>query len=90
MWPRLTSWVLKIITAMKTAATIKGFEVMRMIRRGHCLTCKPHVKSEVRSGQQARASANLGLAFALFSLQELRKDFPKQSKVFRESALSRF
>ncbi len=34
---------------MKTAlATIKGYEVMRMIRRGHCLTCKPHVKDEVR------------------------------------------
>ena len=34
---------------MKTAAaTIKGFEVMRMIRRGHCLTCKPQVKDEVR------------------------------------------
>jgi transposase, IS6 family len=34
---------------MKTAAaTIKGFEVMRMTRRGHCLTCKPHVKDEVR------------------------------------------
>jgi transposase, IS6 family len=34
---------------MKTAAaTIKGFEVMRRIRRGHCLTCKPHVKDEVR------------------------------------------
>jgi transposase, IS6 family len=34
---------------MKTAsATIKGFEVMRMIRRGHCLMCKPHVKDEVR------------------------------------------
>jgi transposase, IS6 family len=34
---------------MKTAsATIKGFEVMRMIRRGHCLTGKPHVKDEVR------------------------------------------
>ena len=33
---------------MKTAAaTIKGFEVMRMIRRGHCLACKPHVKDEV-------------------------------------------
>jgi hypothetical protein len=30
------------------AATMKGFEVMRMIRRGHCLTCKPHVKDEVR------------------------------------------
>jgi transposase, IS6 family len=34
---------------MKTAsATIKGFELMRMIRRGHCLMCKPHVKDEVR------------------------------------------
>jgi hypothetical protein len=34
---------------MKTAAaTMKGFEVMRMIRRGHCLTSKPHVKDEVR------------------------------------------
>ena len=34
---------------MKTAtATIRGSEVMRMIRRGHCLTCKPHVKDEVR------------------------------------------
>ena len=34
---------------MKTAAaTIKGFEIMRMIRRGHCLTCKPRVKGEVR------------------------------------------
>ena len=30
---------------MRTAsATIKGFEVMRMIRRGHCLMCKPQVK----------------------------------------------
>jgi IS6 family transposase len=34
---------------MKTAsATIKGFEVMRMIRRSHCFTCKPHAKDEVR------------------------------------------
>ena len=34
---------------MKTAsATIKGFEVMRMIRRGHCLTCNPNVKDEAR------------------------------------------
>jgi len=34
---------------MKTAsATIKDFEVMRMIRRGHCLMCKPDVKDEVR------------------------------------------
>ncbi|AXC15746.1 Mobile element protein [Acidisarcina polymorpha] len=34
---------------MKTAAaTIKAFEVMRMIRRAHCLTCKPNVQDEVR------------------------------------------
>ena len=34
---------------MKTAfGTIKGFEVLRMIRRGHCLTCKPNVRDEVR------------------------------------------
>jgi IS6 family transposase len=34
---------------MKTAAaTIKRFEVMRMIRRGHCLTGKPRVQDEVR------------------------------------------
>ncbi len=34
---------------MKTAsATIKGFKVMRRIRRDHCLTCKPHAKDEVR------------------------------------------
>lgn len=34
---------------MKTAtATIKGFEIMRMIRRGHCLICKRGVKNEVR------------------------------------------
>ena len=34
---------------MKTAsATIKGFKVMRMVRRGHCLTCKPHARDEVR------------------------------------------
>lgn len=33
---------------MKTAAaTIKGFEVMHMICRGHYLSCKPHVKDEV-------------------------------------------
>ena len=34
---------------MKTAiATIKGLEVMRMIKRGHCLTCKPGVQNEIR------------------------------------------
>ena len=34
---------------MKTAtATIKGFEIMRMIRRGHCLTCNRGANNEVR------------------------------------------
>jgi IS6 family transposase len=34
---------------IKTAtATIKGFEIMRMIRHGHCLTCKPGVRNEIR------------------------------------------
>ncbi len=34
---------------MKTAAaTIKGFEIMRMIRRGHCLTCRQGVHNEIR------------------------------------------
>ena len=34
---------------MKTAtATIKGFEIMRMIRRGHCLTCKRGANNEAR------------------------------------------
>ncbi|MGI4826998.1 MAG: IS6 family transposase, partial [Janthinobacterium lividum] len=34
---------------MKTAtATIKGFEIMRMIRRGHGVTCKPGVHNEIR------------------------------------------
>ncbi len=34
---------------IKTAtATIKGFEIMRMIRRGHCLTCKQGVRNEIR------------------------------------------
>ena len=35
-------------TMRTAAATIKGFEMMRMIRRGHCLTCRPHVKEEIR------------------------------------------
>jgi len=34
-------------TMRTAAATIKGFEVMRMIRRGHCRTCKPRVEEEV-------------------------------------------
>ena len=34
---------------MRTAsATIKGFEVMRMIRRRHCILCKPKVIGEIR------------------------------------------
>ena len=42
---------------MRTAAaTLKGFELMRMIRRGHCLTCKPHVKDEVRSSTSCSMS----------------------------------
>ena len=35
-------------TMRTAAATIKGFEIMRMIRRGHCLTCKPGVHNEIR------------------------------------------
>ncbi len=32
---------------MKSAmSTIKGFEIMRLIRRGHCLTCKRGAKNE--------------------------------------------
>ncbi len=34
-------------TMKSTTATIKGFEIMRMIRRGHCLTCKRGAKNEV-------------------------------------------
>ena len=34
---------------MKTAyATIKGFEIMRMIRRRHCMLIEPGVTGEVR------------------------------------------
>jgi hypothetical protein len=34
---------------MKTAyATIKGFEVMRMIRRRQCILCKPEVAGEIQ------------------------------------------
>ncbi len=34
---------------MKTAyATIKGFEVMRMIRRGHCVLAQPGTTGEIR------------------------------------------
>ena len=34
---------MKIVTA-----TIKGFEIMRLIRRGHCFTCKRGVHNEIR------------------------------------------
>ncbi len=34
---------------MRTAsATIRGFEIMRMIRRGHCMLKEPGAKDEVR------------------------------------------
>jgi hypothetical protein len=34
---------------MRTAyATIKGFEVMRMIRRGHCMLPQPGATGEIR------------------------------------------
>jgi transposase, IS6 family len=33
-------------TAKTASATIKGFEVMRMIRSGHFLTCKPCVRDK--------------------------------------------
>jgi hypothetical protein len=34
---------------MKTAyATIKGFEIMRMIRKGQCLLLEPGIAGEVR------------------------------------------
>jgi transposase-like protein len=34
---------------MQTAyAPIKGFEIMRMIRRRHCILCEPKVSGEIR------------------------------------------
>jgi len=45
---------------MKTAsATTKVFEVMRMIRKGHCLTCKPCVKDEIRFSTTSSMSLRL-------------------------------
>ena len=35
-------------TVRMAAAMIKGFEVMRMIRRGYCFTCKPQLKDKIR------------------------------------------
>ena len=46
--------------SMKTAyATIKGFEVMRMIRRRHCILIEPGVTGEVRFVQQTLQSRRL-------------------------------
>ena len=43
---------------MKTAAaTLKGFEIMRMIRRGHCIQRERHATGEIRLVNQL-----LGLA----------------------------
>jgi len=42
-------WPTRGFQSMKTArTTIKGFEVMRMIRRGHCALTQPGVTGEVR------------------------------------------
>ena len=39
---------------MKTAsATIKGFEVMRMIRRGHCILPQPGATGKIRLVNQS-------------------------------------
>ena len=35
-------------TMKNATATIKGLEMIRMIRREHCLTCRPGVRNEVR------------------------------------------
>lgn len=35
-------------TVKSAVATIKGFEIMRMIRRSHCLTCKRGASNEAR------------------------------------------
>ena len=35
-------------TMTTASATIKGFEVMRMIRRCHCLLCKPKVAGKIQ------------------------------------------
>jgi transposase, IS6 family len=38
--------------SMKTAyATIKGFEIMRLIRRRHCMLIKPGITGEVPDGR---------------------------------------
>jgi len=35
-------------TMWTSSATIKGFEIMRMIRCGHCMLQEPGAKGEVR------------------------------------------
>jgi transposase, IS6 family len=35
-------------TMRTAAATIKGFEIIRMIRRGHCILKEPGARGEVR------------------------------------------
>jgi IS6 family transposase len=35
-------------TMRRASATLKGFEVMRMIRRGHCVQTQPGVTGEIR------------------------------------------
>jgi len=46
-------------TLRTATATIKGFEIMRMIRRGHCLTCKPGVRNEIRFCEPSFPSCRL-------------------------------
>ncbi len=67
---------------MKTAAaTMKGVEVMRMIRRGHCLTRKPHVKDEVRFVNSCSTSS-ISLPDANCTTDELRPtELMQQSRV---------
>jgi IS6 family transposase len=53
---------------MKTAyATIKGFEVMRMIRRGHCILPQPGATGENPSCESALRSCRLSHPFQLGS-----------------------
>ena len=43
------SFIICATKPMKTAfATLKGFEVMRMIRRGHCVLTQPGTTGEIR------------------------------------------
>lgn len=65
---------------MKTAtATIRGFEIMRMILRGHCLTCRRGANNEVRfvnslfgiAAQRQNDHAQPNSAFRKFMQQSL-------------------